>query len=37
VLSYAQKQEEVVELREKLARASSVIVADYRGLDVVEG
>lgn len=36
MLSYAQKQEEVVELREKLARASSVIVADYRGLDVVK-
>ncbi len=36
MLSYAQKQEEVALLREKLARASSVIVADYRGLDVVE-
>jgi len=34
VLTYAQKQEEVAELHEKLGRASSVIVADYRGLDV---
>jgi len=36
VLTYAQKQEEVAELHEKLGRASSVIVADYRGLDVVK-
>jgi len=34
MLTYAQKQEQVTELREKLGRASSVIVADYRGLDV---
>ncbi|MEN8161151.1 MAG: 50S ribosomal protein L10 [Myxococcota bacterium] len=34
MLTYAQKQEQVVELQEKLERASSVIVADYRGLDV---
>jgi large subunit ribosomal protein L10 len=34
VLNYAQKQEQVAELKEKLGRASSVVVADYRGLDV---
>src|SRR5262245_56318370 len=34
MLSYAQKQEQVAELKDKLGRASSVIVADYRGLDV---
>jgi large subunit ribosomal protein L10 len=34
VLNYAQKQEQVTELKEKLTRASSVVVADYRGLDV---
>jgi large subunit ribosomal protein L10 len=34
VLTFAQKQEQVAELHEKLGRASSVIVADYRGLDV---
>jgi large subunit ribosomal protein L10 len=34
MLTYAQKQEQVSELREKLGRASSVIVVDYRGLDV---
>jgi len=34
MLTYAQKQEQVAELHEKLGRASSVIVADYRGLDV---
>jgi large subunit ribosomal protein L10 len=34
VLTYAEKQEQVTELKEKLGRASSVIVADYRGLDV---
>jgi large subunit ribosomal protein L10 len=34
MLTYAQKQEQVAELQEKLGRASSVIVADYRGLDV---
>ena len=36
MLSYGQKQEQVAELREKLGRASSVIVADYRGLDVAK-
>ena len=36
MLSYAEKQEQVTELREKLGRASSVIVADYRGLDVFQ-
>jgi large subunit ribosomal protein L10 len=34
VLTYAQKEEAVAELKGKLARAKSVIVADYRGLDV---
>ena len=34
MLNYAQKQEQVAELKEKLGRASSVVVADYRGLDV---
>jgi large subunit ribosomal protein L10 len=34
VLNFAQKQEQVVELKQKLDRATSVIVADYRGLDV---
>lgn len=34
MLTYAQKQEAVAELKEKLGRAKSVIVADYRGLDV---
>ena len=34
MLNYAQKQEQVTELKEKLTRASSVVVADYRGLDV---
>jgi large subunit ribosomal protein L10 len=34
VLNFAQKQEQVTELKEKLTRASSVVVADYRGLDV---
>jgi large subunit ribosomal protein L10 len=34
VLNFAQKQEQVAELKEKLGRATSVIVADYRGLDV---
>ena len=34
MLTYAEKQEQVAELHEKLGRASSVIVADYRGLDV---
>ena len=34
MLTFTQKQEQVAELHEKLERASSVIVADYRGLDV---
>lgn len=34
MLNFAQKQEQVAELKEKLGRASSVVVADYRGLDV---
>ncbi len=34
MLNFAQKQEQVAELKEKLVRATSVIVADYRGLDV---
>jgi large subunit ribosomal protein L10 len=34
MLTRAQKQEQVEELREKLGKATSVIVADYRGIDV---
>ncbi len=34
MLTRAQKEQEVAELREKFARATSVFVADYRGLDV---
>jgi large subunit ribosomal protein L10 len=34
MLTRAQKQEQVAELRDKLGRATSVILADYRGLDV---
>jgi large subunit ribosomal protein L10 len=34
VLTRAQKQEQVSALREKLARATCVYVADYRGVDV---
>lgn len=34
MLTYTQKQEQVSRLKEKFARATSVIVADYRGLDV---
>lgn len=34
MLTRAQKEESVAELREKLGRAKSVIVADYRGLSV---
>ena len=34
MLTYSQKQEQVARLKEKFARATSVIVADYRGLDV---
>jgi len=36
VLTRAQKEEQVTVLREKLNRASSVFVADYRGLTVDE-
>jgi large subunit ribosomal protein L10 len=36
VLTRAQKEEQVIVLREKLSRASSVFVADYRGLTVDE-
>jgi len=36
MLTFTQKQEQVAELREKLGRASTVIVADYRGLDVAK-
>ncbi len=34
MLTFAQKQETVAELKDKLGRATSVFVADYRGLDV---
>jgi large subunit ribosomal protein L10 len=34
VLTYAQKQEQVAALRERFERAKSVVVVDYRGLDV---
>jgi large subunit ribosomal protein L10 len=34
VLTYAQKQEQVARLKDKFTRATSVIVADYRGLNV---
>ena len=34
MLSRAQKEAQVAELREKFGRATSVIVADYRGTDV---
>jgi large subunit ribosomal protein L10 len=34
VLTRAQKEQQVEELRERFGRATSVIVADYRGLDV---
>ena len=34
MLNFAQKQEQLNELKQKLGRATSVIVADYRGLDV---
>jgi len=34
MLTFSQKQGQVAELHEKLGRASSVIVADYRGLNV---
>ncbi len=35
MLTYAQKQEAVAELKAKLDKASTVIVADYRGVDVM--
>ena len=34
MLSRAQKEEQVAELKDKFSRATSVYVADYRGLDV---
>jgi large subunit ribosomal protein L10 len=34
MLTRTQKQEQVDELREKFAKATSLIVADYRGIDV---
>ncbi|MEN8183819.1 MAG: 50S ribosomal protein L10 [Myxococcota bacterium] len=34
MLTRQQKESQVAELREKLARATSVIIADYRGIDV---
>ena len=34
MLTRAQKQEQVAELRDKLARASCVYLAEYRGVDV---
>lgn len=36
MLTRSQKEESVAELREKFGRAKSVIVADYRGLSVVQ-
>ena len=36
MLTRAQKEDQVVELREKFERATSVFVADYRGLGVVQ-
>jgi len=36
VLTRAQKQEEVAELRDKFGRATSIFVADYRGVTVQE-
>ncbi len=35
MLTFAQKQEAVAELKRKFEKASTVIVADYRGLDVM--
>ena len=34
MLTRAQKEEQVAELREKFSRATCVYVADYRGVDV---
>jgi large subunit ribosomal protein L10 len=36
MLTRTQKEESVAELREKLARATSVFLADYRGLSVLQ-
>ena len=36
MLSRAEKKEQVAELRERFGRASSVFLADYRGLSVLE-
>lgn len=36
MLTRAQKEHQVAELRDKFARAKSVFVADYRGLDVAQ-
>ena len=37
MLTRAQKEEQVEVLKEKLGRATSVFVADFRGLSVIEG
>ena len=34
MLTRTQKQDQVAELKEKLGRATSLYVADYRGIDV---
>ena len=34
MLTRTQKEEQVADLREKFGRATSVVVADYRGLSV---
>jgi large subunit ribosomal protein L10 len=34
MLTRAQKEEQIAELREKFGRATSVVVAEYRGIDV---
>lgn len=34
MLTFAQKQEAVLELRERFTRANSLVIADYRGLSV---
>lgn len=36
MLTRAQKEQQVRELRDKFARAKSLVVADYRGLDVAQ-
>ncbi len=35
MLTYAKKQEAVAELKEKFEKASTIILADYRGIDVM--